>query len=177
MSDNSGILGEILEQGVSTVKQAGQQIKQIPVGVAKGVAGQVKGTDQTKLPDQPSADLPAGRQDEKTKTEEFVKDLYGVNKEPAAVPTQTSSQNTKSGEKLQETEEQKIAKLRQELHANYYRQLVNPSKPPEEKKADELERKKQEEMVDLNQKEKKKPPPLAVQRAAQKTEKFPGASG
>lgn len=161
MSDNSGILGEILEQGVSTVKQAGQQIKQIPVGLAKAAGSQVRGSDKS------SGQVPPV--DEKAETKEFVKELYKPS-DPA--------KNPQKAEKAQEeTEEQKLAKLRQELHANYYQSLINPPKAPEEKKTEKIEREKTQERWELSQKEKKKPPPLAVQRAAQKTEKFPGASG
>jgi len=169
MSDNSGILGEILEQGASAVKQTIKQVAKTPGDLAKAGAKQVKGTDQTKLPDQTQVD-------EKTKTEEFVKDLYGTNKKPAAGETQKSSQKKQGGEKPQESEEQKIEKLRRELHSNYYQKLVNPPKAPEEKPAEKVEREKKEERWELEQKEKKKPPPLAVQRA-QKVEKYPGASG
>lgn len=158
MSDNSGILGEILEQGVTTVKQAGQQIKQVPVGVAKGAAGQVKGQ------------APLGEVDKsKDETQQLVKDIYKP--EDVKGPAEIAQSKANDEAKLKKTR----AKLA--AHQRYFQEEFNRPKPVEEKKADELERKKEQEMVDLQQKEKKKPPPLAVQRAAQKTEKYPGASG
>lgn len=163
MSDNNGIFGEILEQGASVVKQTVKQVAKMPSDLAKAGAKQVKGTDQTQIPDQTA--------DEKAKTEEFVKDLYKSSGKPEL--------NKKGSVQKppEETKEQKLAKLRQELHSNYYQRLVNSPKPPEEKPAEKVEREKKEERWELEQKEKKKPPPLAVQRGAQKAEKYPGASG
>lgn len=156
------MLGEILEQGASVVKQAVKQVAKTPSDLVKAGAKQVKGTDQTQTPDQTA--------DEKAKTEEFVKDLYK--------PSGKSELNKKGSVQNppEETKEQKLAKLRQELHSNYYQRLVNPPKAPEEKPAEKVEREKKEERWELEQKEKKKPPPLAIQRA-QKVEKYPGASG
>lgn len=102
---------------------------------------------------------------EKDETKEFVKSLYG----------KSSTLQVKPDQKKAEDELAK-KRLRQELHAQYYQRLVNPPKAPEEKPAEKVEREKKQEMVDLQQKEKKKPPVL-VQRAAQRVEKYPGASG
>lgn len=168
MIDKSGMLGEILEEGASLVKQTVKQVAKTPGDLAKAGAKQMKGsTDQVQGQVQDEQKL---KSDEKAKTEEFVKDLY----KPSG-KTQTKD-NAQPG-KIEETKEQKLAKLRQELHANYYQRLINPPKQKEEKPAEKVEREKKEEDFELQEKEKKKPPPLAVQRAAQKTEKFPGASG
>lgn len=156
MSDNSGILGEILEQGTSVVKQTIKQVAKTPSDLAKAASKQIGGDKKTP----PAVD-------EKAETEKLVKGLY-----KPSIKTQPKDSN----QKPEETEEQKIAKLRQELHANYYRNLTNPPKAPEEKPAEKVEREKKEERWELQEKEKKKPPPLAVQRA-QKVEKYPGASG
>lgn len=173
MSDNSGILGEILEQGASAVKQTVKQVVKTPSDLAKaagkqviplrqGSAGQA-GSDQVQPSDKTT--------DEKIKTKEFVEELYK--------PSEKTELNKKGSVQKppEETEEQKIEKLRQELHANYYRDLTYRPKASEEKPAEKVEREKKEERWELQEKEKKKPPPLAVQRGAQKTEKFPGASG
>ena len=74
-------------------------------------------------------------------------------------------------------EQKKLMELRQQLHGQYYQNLVNPPKQQEDRPAQKIEREKKEEMQDLQQKEAKKPPPLATQRARERVEKFPGASG
>lgn len=160
MIDKGGLIGEILEQGSSVVKQTVKQAAKTPSDLAKAAGSQVKGSDQTQDLVQDDA-----------KTKEFVEDLYKPSKNP---PPNAKNNLQKIPE---ESKEQKLAKLRQELHANYYQNLVKPPKPPEEKPAEKVEREKKEEKMELQEKERKKPAPLAVQRAAQKTEKFPGASG
>lgn len=162
MIDKTGFFGEILEQGATVVKQTIKQVAKTPGDLAKAGTKQIKGSDQAQAADQNPAD-------DKTKTKEFVKDLYK--------PLKNSEPSPKDAKNPEETKEQKLAKLRQELHANYYQNLINPPKPKEEKAAEKVEREKKEERWELQEKEKKKPPPLAVQRAAQKAEKFPGASG
>ncbi len=164
MSDNSGILGEILEQGVSTVKQTGQQIKQMPVDLAKSVKNQVAGGDKS-LGQAPLEEADKGKEE----TEQLVRDIYKPGEEKSAA--EITRNKAKDAAKLEKTR----AKLA--AHQRYFQEEFNRPKPKEEKKADELERKKEQEMVDLQQKEKKKPPPLAVRMGAQKTEKYPGASG
>lgn len=170
MSDTGGILGEVLEQGGSLVKQTVKQVAKAPGDLAKAGGKQVKGTPLR----QGSAGQVGEVQsdiDEKAKTKEFVKELYK--------PLDKSELGKKDSvqKPAEETEEQKLARLRQELHRDYYQKLVNPPKHPEEKAAEKVEREKNEERWELQEKEKKKPQPLAAQRAAQRTEKFPGASG
>jgi len=173
MSDNSGIFGEILEQGTNVVKQTVKQVVKTPSDLAKAAGKQViplrqgsagqKGSNQAQSPDKTA--------DEKIKTKEFVKELY----KPKDDLNADERKNVQKSP--EETEEQKIAKLRQELHSAYYQKLVNPPKANAEKPAEKVEREKKEERWELEEKEKKKPPPLAVQRGAQKAEKYPGASG
>lgn len=167
MSDNNGIFGEILEQGASVVKQTVKQVAKTPSDLAKAGAKQVIPLRQGSAG---QADKVQSDIEEKAKTKEFVKDLYKPGEK-------VQSGKKDASQKPEETKEQKLAKLRQELHANYYQRLVNAPKPSEEKPAEKVEREKKEERWELEQKEKKKPPPLSVQRAAQKAEKYPGASG
>lgn len=162
-----GVLEDVGEQLAEMGKSAVKQTVKAPLDLAKAGAKQVKGTTDQTQPQVQNGDLNA---EEKAKTKEFVKDLY---KPSEKGQTQDKVQSGKT----EETKEQKLAKLRQELHANYYQSLIHPPKPPEEKPAEKVEREKKEEEFELQQKEKKKPQPLAVQRAAQKAEKFPGASG
>lgn len=106
----------------------------------------------------------------KDETREFVKSLYG----PSQTKSETPLRQGFAGQ--EETKEQKLAKLRHELHANYYQNLVNRPKAPKERPAEKVEKEKQEEMIDLQKKEAKKPSQL-VQKAQQRVEKYPGASG
>lgn len=161
MSDGGDILGEIIEQGATVVKQTGQQIKQVPGGLVKGVAGQVGGGGDNKA-------TPAEQAKEKAETKEFVKDLYSPS-EPG--------KNVKKGQENPElTDEQKIANLKQELHSKYFQDTFNPQKQEEERPAEKVER---EEMQDLQAEKKKEEekPDFALQKAKQRVEKNPGASG
>lgn len=162
MNDNTGILGEILEQGVTTVKQAGQQIVKAPVDLAKAGAKQVKGLNQA----QPSGE---SKVQEQTETKEFVKELYKPTENPKIV---TQDQ----GKKPELTDEQKIAKLKQELHSQYYQDTFNRPKQQEERKAEKIEREEKEDRWDLQKKEEKKKPIISVQNA-QNIEKHRGSSG
>lgn len=157
MSDNTSILGEIIEQGKTVVKQTGKQVAKLPSDLAKTAGSQVTGLDAQKS---------------KEETREFVKSIYETSEsKPITKQEQKANQPPKKLE-----DEEKIQKLRRELHAKYYQNLVNPPKPKEERQAEKVEREKKQEMVDLQEKEKKKPP-ILVQRAAQRVEKYPGASG
>ena len=54
----------------------------------------------------------------------------------------------------------KLHALRNQLHSDYYQNLVNPPKPKEEPVTEKLEKEKQMEALELEQKEKEKPDPL-----------------
>ncbi|MDO8460893.1 MAG: hypothetical protein Q7S38_00460 [bacterium] len=102
---------------------------------------------------------------DKKQTEEVVKGIYA--------PSGSESQEHIDEEKEKAEIRQKLQKLHDET---YYNPTFNPPKNQEEKPLEKVEREKQEEMQDLQKKEEEKPPPL-VQRAQQKTERFPGTSG
>lgn len=156
MSDSS-IIGEIIEQGKTVVKQTGKQVAKLPSDLAKTAGSQVIGSDAQKS---------------KAETREFVKSIYGADEKTARLDSaRLATTETQKG-----TEAQKLQKLRQELHSKYYQRTFNPPKQEEERPAEKVEKEKREEMIDLQQKEKKKPPVL-VQRARERVEKFPGASG
>lgn len=168
MSDNPGILGEIIEQGASIVKQTVKQTAKLPSDLAKTAGSQVTGSDDQKS---------------KEETREFVKSIYGVDQQSNEKPVPPQRDPEKGGTTTESTasnaaaqKELKLNRLRQELHAQYYQRLVNPPKPTEERPAEKVEKEKREEMIDLQEKEKKKPPVL-VQRARERVEKYPGASG
>ncbi len=102
---------------------------------------------------------PSGDQKSKEDTKQLVEDNY--------------KPGEKKPQKPQESDEVKKQRLRSELHSQYYQSLVNRPKAPEEKPAEKAERQKMEDLQEAEKKEK----PMAVKFAAQKTEKFPGASG
>ena len=108
----------------------------------------------------------------KDETREVVKHLYGADEKPGTTEGTEKSTEAQKAEDKKEIEK-KRAQLR--AHQEYFQSLTTP-KPKEERPAEKIEREKKQEMVDLQQKEKKKPPPI-VQRAAQRVEKYPGASG
>lgn len=168
-----GLLEDVGEQVAEMGKSAVKQVVKTPLDLAKAGAKQVKGnSDQAQGTPQNEQQQKAK---EKAKTEEFVKDLYRPSEKVPAEGEARPWRQTKN--EPEQTEEQKLSRLRQELHAKYYQNLINPPKQKEEKPAEKVEREKNEERWELQEKEKKKPQPLAAQRAAQRTEKFPGASG
>ncbi|OGH05221.1 MAG: hypothetical protein A2W22_01205 [Candidatus Levybacteria bacterium RBG_16_35_11] len=172
--DKAGMMGEILEKGQSAVKTVKKQV----TDTAKAAVSQVAG-DSTIDQASPTQ---VGKVDEN-----FVKDLYGIKDKPIATgqknqPQVTNQNQPASPSQAQEVkkaeDKQKLAKLRQELHMKtYFEPTFNPPKQkPEERPAEKVEQEKKEEKIELHEKEKKKPPPI-VQKAQQRVEKFPGASG
>mgnify|MGYP001618472979 CR=1 FL=1 len=161
MNTNS-VVGEILETGVSAVKQTGKTVAGAVSDTGKAAASQVTGRSKD--------------------TQDIVKSLYAESEKEKdksqRVEVQDSndqSENTPEGL----DKKKKLEELRQELHNEvYYDPLVNPPKPQreEERPAEKVEREEMEEIQDLQKKEKEKPPPL-VQRTQQRVEKLPGASG
>ncbi len=108
--------------------------------------------------------LPENSKSQKSneETKKLVEDLYKKGEPKQKAP--------------EEPDEVKKQKLRSELHAQYYQNLVNPPKQKEERPTEKVEREKKQEMIDLQKKEQKKPSQL-VQKAQQRVEKYPGASG
>lgn len=176
--DKAGVFGEILEQGQSLTDKTGKAVKKQIADTAKAAVSQVAGSGTQA--DQPGQNQPP------TADKNFVKDLYGIKdkKQPKSSqlkpPSQTSESSSEEVQDQKKIEEQqKLAKLRQELHqTTYYEPLINPKKEkPEERPAEKVEQEKQEEQFELQQKEKEKPAPLAVKRAQTSTEINRGVSG
>lgn len=162
MNTNS-VVGEILETGVSAVKQTGKTVAGAVSDTGKAAASQI--TRRSK------------------DTQDIVKSLYAQSDQDTdQSPIKSSNQNAQQSEDNTPEaidKKKKLEELRQELHNEvYYDPLVNPPKPQreEERPAEKVEREEMEEIQDLQKKEKEKPPPL-VQRTQQRVEKFPGASG
>ena len=199
MFDNSGMIGEMLERGQSTVKNATKSAKQGAQNFARTGLGQVTGL-QTPAPQQSDQGTneqanAAAQNQQKMSDEEakkFLQDLYG-SPDKKSDPDKSKTQGTqnpqnpiaqavgatpKNPNKGKSPEElAKIEALRQQLHGDYYQTLVNPQKPQEEPVTEKLEREGQEEKMTELETEKKKPPPIAVQKVQQSAEKFRGVSG
>jgi hypothetical protein len=154
---NSAV-GELIETGKTTATNA-----------ASAVASDVKG--QLGISDKPN---PQAKILEKAQTDEAVKRFY----EPSEYIS-----GMILGQNPQLSDEDKIAKARQELSLlkqqhkeTYFDPLIHPPKPPEPPKAEEIEQEKQQKMADLQQAKAKESAEQAVLRQ-QKTavETRPGA--
>lgn len=145
-----GMIGEILEQGGSIVKQT-----------AKTVKSQVAPSSQK----------------EKSQNEEIVKSLYEKS-DSQQQPSQTVNEEDKLAQTRNElqTKQDKKQAHQQQHDITYYNPTFNLPKKEEPRPAEKVEQEQQQEMQELQQKEAKKPPRLAVKRA-QNIEKFRGVSG
>lgn len=172
MVRKGSLLGEILEQGGSIVKQTGKQVATLPSDLTKTAASQTGAAPQ--VADQgKSVDTTV----QKKQREELVKGLYGISDKKQTqgktVPTSPQPPQEKTPEELQ-----KLADLRQKLHQEtYYQPLVNPPKPQEERPVEKVEREKMEELQEVQKKEEKKPPPLPPSARPGTVERKLGISG
>ena len=174
--------GEILEHGQSAAKVIKKQVADTAKATASQIVGGAAQADQAGQNQPPGVD------------KNFVKDLYGIkdNTQLQSKQAQPQSPSQKATSDANPTanpelardpkkieEQQRLVKLRQELHqTTYYEPLVNPKKEkPEERPAEKVEGEKKQEQIELQQKEKKKPAPLAVKRAQTSAEANRGVSG
>lgn len=147
------IIGDTLEQLKEEVKEG-----------AKGAVKQVKGSPQPQA--------------QQVSTKDVVDSLYGKTKKQEDTASTQNQQQPQTPADLE-----KIAKTKQELavlhKTTYYDPLVNPKKVEEEKVEEEKKEKEeeQEKTFELEEKKKEKNQTLAQQRATQRVEKYPGASG
>ncbi len=154
--DPNDKIGEVLEQGANAVKQT-----------VKTVAAQVG----------VASDSPQAATSQDANTQDVVESLYEKSQSQAAAQSSTPASNSSNTQNKSPQELAQIEVVRKNLHEQYYQSLINPPKEQQEESVSEkLEREEKQEMVDLQQKQMEKPPEL-VQRAAQRVEKFPGASG
>lgn len=98
-------------------------------------------------------------------TKQLVEDIYKPGEEKS--PAEIMQNKAKDKAKLEKTR----AKLA--AHQRYVQNLLNRPKTPEEKPAEKAERQQMEDLQEAEKKEK----PMVIRMAAQKTEKYPGASG
>lgn len=171
-----GILGEVLEQGGTLLKQTGKALIKTPADLTKTAGSQIN-----PVPDNTQGESTQQKSDDQKakQDKDFVKELYGLGEQPKKETEHEKSIKKLAEKNPQKSQEdiQKLAQLRQELHkTTYYQPLVNPQKKEEERPAEKIENEKKKERWELQEKEAKKPPPLAVKRA-QNIEKFRGASG
>lgn len=191
---------EQLEGGVSQVKQ---KAKQAPSSIVKSVITQVTGKSPSdghssaatasSTSDKSADDKSAQAHQANT---DMVRDMYAPSESQNSNLKSQNSGEQENGEAtesqkaaskfIQEKiedgmtpeEAQKIYSLRRQLHNEYYQKLINYSKQqPEERTAEKVEKEKEEDARMNLEEQKKKDTPIAVQMGANRTEKFPGASG
>lgn len=176
MDTPGGLVGELIEKGQQTTTSATSDVVstvQDQVGL-KNESASPKQTANTNVIQQdqsasrnvsePTHSNQSSETNERTK--EMVKDFYS--------PSDDYVQNTVQQQEQVDTD-QRLVQVRQQLHQElhnevYYHPLINPEKPVEESKVDQLEQQKQQELQELQIKEAQKPQPLAVQRAQISTE-------
>lgn len=167
--DTTNLVGEVLESAGTAAKQTGQAAASIVGGAVAATASQLG---------VPVVDNSGSANLDNTNTQDVVESLYGESQPQNTTPQQTPTPASDSSNAQSKSPEElaNIEFIRKELHEAYYQTLVNPPKQEEESVSEKIEREDQQEMVDLQEKQMEKPPEL-VQRAAQRVEKFPGASG
>lgn len=176
--DNSGILGNVGGQLGSLGKQIGSSVIKAPLDLTKTATKQVGLTPEKK---DENSNMPGKSATSDKENQEIVKSLYAKSdKNQTNKSNQSISQSIGEQPKTQE-EAQNLAKIRQQLQeqhkTTYYDPTFNPQKPEEERPVEKIERQEKEKEFEFQKKEEKKPKPLAVRRAAQKTERYPGSSG
>lgn len=154
--DKQGMIGEILERGQIVTDDARKTALKQVGNTAKAAINQV-------LPG--SVENPDERKEGKDK--DFLKDLYGLDEK---TPPSEAEKKQKEAE-----EKKKLQQIRSTLHNQYYASLTRPKK--QERPAEKVEREDEEKKMQDIKKEEKKPKQIATQRAQQRVEKYPGASG
>jgi len=173
--DKSGLFGELLEQGKSSVQDMGKSAVSQAGQTVKATVGQVApGVGDNNSSSQEGIGLNQRDPHAQEQTREFVKDIYGI-EDPSQIPNQ---QQVEQQKQAKETEDkQKLQTLRAELHKNtYYDPLIEAIEKPNglqeervvEKNEREDQEKKQEEMEE--QEEEAEKAPIAVHRAQRTAE-------
>ncbi len=177
--DNSGIIGEILERGQSSVKKAAKQTVSDFVQTTKGqITGSSSGSDQGTNEQANSAQQTQQQQMTDKDRVEFLRNLYGKSDNSSKTKSQGSNPPQKSPNVGKTPEElAKIEALRKQLHGDYYQSLTNLQKPQEETVTEKLEREEEKEKMELWEKDKKKPPALAANVKQGTGESVVGVSG
>lgn len=176
--NNSGMIGEILETGQSTVKNVAKSATQGAQSFVNTATGQITGSQSDQGTNEQAN---AVKQNQKKMSDDnakqFLKDLYGkTDKKDDADPGikalqggQQDSQNiaeiglglTPSMVQKTPEEQLEIEALRRQLHSDYYQNLVNRPKQKEESVTEKIEREDEMAKFEEFQKQKEKPDPLA----------------
>ncbi|GEM_PF-2202192 len=141
--------------------------------------GKKPGQQATQI--DPSQKPPAPTQKQTIKTALGIPESAAAPQEspPTAKQTITGAMGIPEAVTDQKTPEElaKIEALRQQLHGQYYQDLTNPQKAPEENVTEKLEREDEEKkMADLET-DKEKPPPLPATVKQGTGENVVGVSG
>lgn len=179
-----GTFEDMVEQGA---RSAARNMKQQSQSFAKAAGGQVTGNNSSQN-DQGTNEQGSAAQQKMSddQAKQFLKDLYG-NKDKASAPgnikqvphpIQDALGIPKPDPNAGKTPEEltKLQSLRNQLHGDYYQNLINPPKPKEEPVTQKLEKEKQMEEFELAQKQKEKPDPLATVKTGT-GERVVGVSG
>jgi hypothetical protein len=186
-----GTFEDAIETGQTALKNAA---KQAVTDTAKAVKSQITGSQSQAQPnDQGSNEAgkaAAGQQMSDDSAKQFLRDLYGKsdssNKNsnqktppkgsgPVAQALGLPQSDPNAGKTPEELA--KLQALRNQLHHDYYQNLVNRPKPKEEPVAEKLEREKQEEEMEEFAKEQKKPASINPAMKQGTAESVVGASG
>ena len=165
--NNSGMIGEMLERGQSSVRK---NVKQAASDFAQAAKGQITGSQNNQGTNEQANSAKQNMTDDQAK--KFLQDLYGGSDKNSA-PDKSKTQNPQNpiaqaagmapkdpNEGKSPEELAKIEALRKQLHGDYFQSLVNPQKPQEESVTEKLEREDQEEQFEELEKKKEKPDPL-----------------
>jgi hypothetical protein len=170
--------GEILEQGKQTTTNT---VKTAISDTANSISGQIGIKNETNARVQNPTKQAANQADENVLpnqqtgvdnefTKEMVEDFYA--------PSSNASPGSRPKNQEEYETQQKLLKIRQDLHnETYYDPLFAYEHKKEEKPAETVQREEQQQMQELAQNQEKKLPPLAVQRAQTSVEINRGVSG
>jgi len=168
--DKNGQIGELLEKGQTTVTNTVQDAANV---VKTQILGDEKPLQQKAPAAQPQGELPREQADIQDYTREAVSNFY------------SPSEGSPSLSQASETDDQKLAKIRQELDGEkqkhrelheevYYKPLISyeqrQASQQEERPAETADREKQHDLQAHIEKQEKKDQDIATQRAQRQVE-------
>lgn len=164
---------QLLEQGKNTSLNA---VKTTVSDISATVSDQVGMANETNSSNQqgqvPRQEPVANEVlEENQRTRELIKDFYSP-----------SEDYVKGGSQVPQTDDQKLAAVRQKLHQElhnevYYQNLISyEQSKPEERPAEKVERQEMEELQ-IKQQKQQAELPIAVKMAQTHTETSPGIAG
>ncbi len=174
--DTNNLFGEILETAGTAAKQTGRAVANAASATVQTAATQIG----VPIADNSAQTAPSQDASSQVSNEDVVQSMYEKSQtQQSTNAAQKVSQQNPMPSSMDKTPQEKaeMEVVRKRLHDEYYQSLIHPPKQEEERTAEKVEREEKEEMVDLQKKEMENPPDLAAQRAAQRVEKFTGASG